>query len=262
MMKRLSVLILCFALLLSCTIPVFARSNDAKIVDGAGLLSPTQEANLLLKAQELIDKYSIDVVIVTVDSLKGKTATAYADDYFDYNGYGEGYKDSGVLFLLSMEHRDWAISTHGDAIKALTDYGIDTLFDSISDDLADDDFYSAFTDYLNELDVYFKAYENGEPIDRRITFINFLPAIFFGLLIGSIIAAVVIWSMKRSMNTARAQHGAQSYVTPGTYNLQVQRDIYLYSRTSRTRRSQNSSGGSSTHRSSSGRSHGGRSGKF
>lgn len=261
-MKKFSVLILCFAVLLSFVIPVYANDNLDKIVDRADLLTLKQEANLLQQANELVDEYGIDVVIVTVDSLNGKTATAYADDFFDYNGYGVGSKDSGVLFLLSMEHRDWAISTHGDAIKALTDYGIDTLFDSISDELADDDFYSAFTAYLKELDVYFQAYEDGDPIDKEITFFNLVPAILFGLLTGSIVAAIVIWGMKRGMNTARAQNSAQSYVTPGTYDLQVQRDIFLYSRTSRVRRSQNSSGGSSTHRSSSGRSHGGRSGKF
>lgn len=261
-MKKISVLILCLVVLLSCTISAHASNNPAKIVDKADVLSTTQEEKLQLQAEKLVEQYDIDVVIVTVDSLGSKTATAYADDFFDYNGYGVGTKDSGVLFLLSMEYRDWAISTHGDAIRALTDYGIDTLFDSISEDLADNDFYSAFTSYLNELDVYFKAYEDGDPIDRKITFFDLIPGIFFGLLVGSITAAIIIWIMTRSMNTARAQNSAQSYVTPGSFDLQIQRDIFLYSRTSRVRRAQNRSGGSSTHRSSSGRRHGGRSGKF
>ena len=258
-MKRISVL-LSVLLILSVCIPAFAASPQ--IVDGADLLTASQEVELETRAEALINEYGMDVVILTVDSLGYKSATAYADDYFDYNGYGIGPRKSGVLFLISMEDRDWAISTCGDAIDALTDYGLDQLFDSVADDLADDDFYSAFSVYLTELDVYFKAYEAGTPIDKEITVLDIIPVILISLVLGLIVAAIIIWCMTRSMNTARAQSGAQSYVTPGSFDLTNQQDIYLYSHTYRVRRAESSSGGSSTHRSSSGRSHGGRSGKF
>ena len=41
----------------------------------------------------------------------GKTAEAYADDYYDYNGYGYGENDDGLLLLVSMGEREWAITT-------------------------------------------------------------------------------------------------------------------------------------------------------
>lgn len=258
-MKKISIL-LCLLMILAICTPAYAASP--KIVDKADLLTDSQEAVLASKAEALTDEYAMDVVILTVDSLGYKSATAYADDYFDYNGYGIGPRKSGVLFLISMENRDWAISTCGDAIDALTDYGLDKLFETISDDLSDNDFYSAFSTYLTELDTYFEAYEEGSPIDKEVTPLDMIPVVLISLVLGLIVAAIVIWFMTRSMNTARAQRSAQSYVTPGSFDLRNRQDIYLYSHTSRVRRAESSSGGSSIHRSSSGRSHGGRSGKF
>ena len=37
------------------------------------------------------------LAVVTVNSLEGKTAEAYADDYYDYNGYGYGENDDGLF---------------------------------------------------------------------------------------------------------------------------------------------------------------------
>lgn len=46
------------------------------------------------------------MIIVTVDSLNGKTVEEYADDYYDDNGYGYGENNSGILFLVAMDDRE------------------------------------------------------------------------------------------------------------------------------------------------------------
>ena len=63
----------------------------------------------------------MNVVVVTENSLDGKSAQDYADDFFDYNGHGYGDDDSGVLFLIGMDERKWAITTYGYGITAFTD---------------------------------------------------------------------------------------------------------------------------------------------
>lgn len=259
-MKKLAALFLCAVLILSLSIPVLASGGSPKIVDQADLLTSYEEETLEQKAQQLADTYGIDVVILTVHSLGGKDITAYADDYFDYNGYGIGPEYSGVLLMLSMEYRDWAISTCGDGIEALTDYGQQQLMDDVLDYLGDDEYYYGFNQYLNELDYYFEAWENGDPIGSvRFSLINILVALAIGLVAAGITTSV----MQAGMKTANPQRSAQSYLKTGTYNLGTQRDIFLYSRTTRVRKPEpSSSGGSRTHRSSSGRSHGGSRGKF
>lgn len=261
-MKKLTSLFIACLLILNLTVPAFAAGGLPKIVDEAGILTTYEEEMLEERAQILADQYHIDVVILTVDSLNGKNITAYADDYFDYNGYGIGSDHSGVLLMLSMEDRDWAISTCGDGIKALTDYGQAQIMDDVLGYLGDDEYYEGFSEYLDLLDIYFEAYQNGEPIDEERDLFDIVFDIVIALGIGVLAGFITITVMKSGMKTAKPQRGAQSYVRQNTYKLRRQRDMFLYSRTSRTRKQSSSSGGSSTHRSSSGRSHGGSRGKF
>ena len=97
--------------------------EKTRVVDMADLLSDSEESSLLFKLDEISERQQFDVVVVTVGSLDGKTPTAYADDFYDYNGYGFGAEYDGVLLLVSMEERDWRISTCGYGITALTDAG-------------------------------------------------------------------------------------------------------------------------------------------
>lgn len=290
-MKRWILLSLCLVILISSSLSVSA--SPSKIVDDAGLLTDDEAAKLEEKARTLADIYKMDVVIVTVWSLDGKSSEAYADDYFDYNGYGIGDDYSGVLLLLSMEYRDWAISTTGNAMYALTDYGIQSVFSSISSYLSEDEYYLAFDSYLDALEPYFQAYATEDPIDgntssydgpgtyipgsrdeivyypEQSNFNQYVKKFLVALVIGIIVAAVVLLIMRSRMNTAKPQKGARSYMMPGSYSLNRQQDLFLYSQLRKVRRSENNSsncgghgGGSSIHRSSSGRSHGGGHGKF
>lgn len=283
-MKRGISVIVCLLYLL-CLIPA-AYAQQPKIVDQAGLLTDDAVSTLNEKAQNLADTYGMDVVILTVDSLDGKSSMEYADDYYDDNGYGIGENHSGVLFLIAMEDRDWYMSTCGDAIYALTDYGIEAVFSEIAYYLSIDDFDTAFDVYLNTLPNYFSAYAAGTPIDgsagsydgpgsyepgkQEETYYyqpleepNYFGRFLIALLIGAICALVVVLIMAGQMNTAKQKSGAQDYLTQDSFRLHTHRDIFLYSRVSRRRKPENNSGGgSSVHRSSGGRSHGGGGGKF
>ena len=286
-MKRLILPLLCLLLFISLTTPVAASLPH--VVDHADLLSAQEEAYLEAKASQLVENYQMDVVILTVDSLEHQSSEAYADDYYDQNGYGIGYDGSGVLLLLSMEYRDWAISTCGDAIYALTDYGIQSIFFDIASYLSQDLYFEAFDVYLDTLETYYSAYNMGAPIDgyrpeydgpgtyipgtqEDIYYYDdapvrsfgwYLKKFFIALVIGVVIAAIVLIIMRAQMNTARAQRGASSYVQGGRAKITQHRDIFLYSQIHKTRKQQSSGGGgSSVHGSSGGRNHGGGHGKF
>ena len=102
---------------------VFARLHPL-LVDDAGLLTEEEADALLDKLEEISERQECEVAVVTVDSLEGKTSQDYADDFYDYNGYGYGIDDVGILLLISMEDRDYAITTYGFGITAFTDAGL------------------------------------------------------------------------------------------------------------------------------------------
>lgn len=262
-MKKVISLLIVLLLTASLTVTAFAAGGNPKIVDNAGILTSSEETTLETMALALAIEYDMDVVILTEDSIWPKDITDYADDYFDYNGYGIGPNHSGVLLLLDMDEREWAISTCGDAIDALTDYGQEQIMDEVVEYLGDDEYYDGFRTYLDLLDEYFDAYESGEPIERKRDFFDIVFNLIVALGIGAVAGFITITAMKSGMKTAKPQRGAQSYVKDGSFKLTKQRDMFLYTNTTRTRRQSSSSGGgSSTHRSSSGRSHGGSRGRF
>ena len=100
-MKRLTVLLV---VLMMVFLPVSYAAEPDRVADMAGLLTSLEEDELRGQIADIAGEYQFDAVIVTADSLNGKTAQEYADDYFDYNGYGTGSDASGILFLIDMDN--------------------------------------------------------------------------------------------------------------------------------------------------------------
>lgn len=278
-MKRIVALLICLVLL--CPV-LTVRAASPKIIDDASLLWSEEVALLEQQANRITEEYCMDVVILTVEDFYAVSSSieVFADNFYDHNGYGIGENASGVLLVLSMDTREWSISTCGDAIYAITDYGIQALFEEMAWYLSDDEYYEAFEAYLTALPYYFEAYQNGSPIDgwaghydgpgsieigtrEEVVHYESKPNYLLAPVIGLVVAAIAILIMRGLMNTKRPQHSAVNYLIPGTDHLN-QRDIFLYSQVRKMRKQQQSSGGggSSVHRSSGGRSHGGGHGRF
>lgn len=254
-MKKPILIVLSFLIALLLAVPVFAAVPQHLILnDGADLLRPEEESTLLVTMNQIMDQYGVGVFILTADSLDGKTAEAYADDYYDTYLYAD-YPD-GILLLISMEYRDWAMSTSGKCIDALSNSALDSLFEAMSDQLRNNDFYGAFSAYLHALQNRMQRYVDDTTVDGR----DYLRVALVALAAGVAVGGIAILVMRGQMKTAVAQHNADSYIVGGSFNMTRRADIYLYSRVSKTRRAENNS--SSTHRSSGGHVHGGRSGKF
>ena len=241
----------------------------ARLIDRANLLSADEENILLAKLDEISERQKCDVAIVTVDSLDGKSPTAYADDFFDYNGYGYGENDDGILFLISMGERDWAISTYGFAFGAFTDRGQAYIIDKIIDDLSSGLYSSAFTKFADLCDDFLAQAYTGSPFDTgnmpKGKMENPLVNIIISLVIGAGIAFVIVKIMASSLKSVEMQKKADNYVRADSFSLRNQKDTFLYQKMSKTEiptTSSSSGGGSSSRSSSSGRSHGGSSGKF
>ena len=272
-MKKLISILLVFLLLASLCVCAAADSSDTPlVVDNAGVLYSDEITVLTEKAQSLQDTYDMDVVILVVTDLDGKSAQDYADDYYDYNGYGIGDDYSGMLLLIATESRDCWISTCGEAIYVLTDYGIESIFSDFAGYLSENDYYHAFETYLDCLPEYFDAYYSGDPIDIAGNYEDestVLLGIISSVFVGCVVSGIAVLIMSTQMNTKLPQNSARNYLNQSSYQLHSHSDMFLYSNVTKVRRESSSSssssgggGGSSTHSSSSGRSHGGGGGKF
>ena len=231
------------------------------LVDNAGLLTEEESNALLNKLEDISQKYENEVGIVTVNSLEGKTAEAYADDYYDYNGYGYGENDDGLLLLISMGEREWAISTYGYShTVAFTDAGLEFISGQFQSKLSSGNYADAFNCFADQCDDFLRQAATGEPYD-----VDWLVA---DLVVAFLISFGLVKSKSKNLKSVKKQESAEAYERKGSMSLRRSTDSFVNrivtQRTIRNEKdsSSSSSGGSSSHTSSSGRSHGGASGKF
>ncbi len=248
---RFSAILLTMILLALCVVlPASAEDGNHpdRVVDDADLLSDAEEATLRERLNEISTRLDFDVVVVTTSDLDGKSPMAYADDYYNYGGYGMGKNSDGILFLryINGNEKEVWISTCGSGIRYFSDSDIDYLFDCMASDIRSDRYASALATFADKVD--------SEVQDARAYKLYWIPV---GLVIGLLVGLIVTGCMKSSLKSVASRPYAGDYVRKGSFNLTRNKDTYLYRTVSRTPIPKSTSGSSSTHTSSSGRSHGG-----
>ena len=187
-------------------------------------------------------------------SLEGKSAQAFADDWYDYNGYGMGTGDDGILMVLSIGDRKWAITDYGRATQIMMN-SYDDLEAIFRPKLSNGEYYEAFRSFALGCDTVLSGGSlHTFSMDRAI---QILPIC---LLIGLAIGFIVVSAMRRQVKNVGFKRAASDYTRPGSLHIRDGYEHLLHTSVSRTERAKESSSG--THTSSSGRSHGGRSGSF
>ncbi len=278
MIKKITAVLTAAIIMLCSAVPCFAETNkdwqDGNIpserqlpraVDYTDTFSSDELDTLNEKFDELSDKWGVDIVCVldTDYDSYSYSATSYADDYYDYNGF----RSSGIALAVFTDSREWAISTKGSAISTFTDKGQSNIISGIKSYMSDGDYYEAFYKFADKCNEYLQyEHDNGKAKtnDSSIDTMDILLAVVISVVIGVIAGFIGSGMMKSKLKSVKFQSGAANYVVPNTFNLSNSQDVYLYSTVTKTRRESNSSGGSgsSTHSSSSGSTHGGSSGSF
>lgn len=241
--------------------------HTERLADFADLLDDEQEEELEARLDQISEDYGCDVIVDIEESIDGMDPTDYADDFFDYNDYGMGDDKSGILFMLTMSERKWAISTHGEAISIFTDAGQEYITDNIISYFSDGDYYEGFMQFADLCESFVIQAQDAEPYD-----IGSLPdeetpsyiSLLIALAIGFVIALIVSLVMRRGMKSVHMKPDAADYMKEGSLHINRSRDTFLYHNVTRTAKpkDEDSGGGSSTHTSSSGATHGGSSGSF
>ena len=247
------------ALLLCLALPVSA-SEYAYIDDGAGLLTAEEALQLEATAREISDRYGCGVYIVTMwdYTAYGSNVRSAAEEYFLNHGCGLGSDDNGVLLLLSMAERDYALIAHGSiGNSAFTDYGKDVLSADFLDDFSYDDWLGGFVGYLSVSEDFLYAASTGTPVDvERGSGIGL--TLVMVLLIPAAIAGIACAVMAASMKTACSKTHADDYQKE--VRITDRRDQFITRTVVRQKIESSSSSGGGTRVNSRGFS--GKSGKF
>ena len=133
--------------------------TEARVFDQAKLFTAKENARLEELTAQCRDTTGMHVVILTAYNDGRRSAMAYADDYYDYGGFGVGEKASGVLLLIYMDSPgsksgDYWISTAGNMIRILTDKRIEEMGRHVVSDLKGQEYAKAAQTFLKDIEYY------------------------------------------------------------------------------------------------------------
>ena len=244
-----------------------------KVYDFAELLSDSEENELYGDIINFTENYNLDAVVVTINYNSKSSAKDYADDFYDYNDFGVGQTNDGILFLIDMDNREMWMSTTGTAQLIYDDYRIDKILDATYDKIADEDYYGCASAFIEKSSYYASLgipssnensyvdengdYHSNSNRDTNYTSVhiaNFKLALIVAGIV-TLIFALIAFSKHRMIKRATE---AKQYLK--NFKISKKNDVFLHTNT--TSRyippaDDSSSGGSSTHSGSSGVSHGG-----
>lgn len=258
MKKRLSAIVMALLLTLALCVPALAADGTMNyVIDGSDLLTYEEWEKLEDQAAAISQRHGCGVYIVIVDDytvygtggVYDVTTQLYNDPE---NGFGEGEGQEGIILLLSLNERDYALFVHGEKAEyAFNSYGQAELENAFLPALGADDWSGGFAAYLIACDDYLTRADAGDPV-RESSIGRVIPVVG-----GScVIALVVCLVLKGKMKSVRRKAQARSYVAAGGLQLTERYDRFTHTtetvRTIENKSSSSQSGGGGS----------GRSGKF
>ena len=233
------------------------------IFDISDLLPFDQWEELEQRAGDISRRHGCGVYVVLVDDYEdfgsGDVYDVTTQIYHsEQNSFGMGDGRDGIMILLSMAERDYAMFVYGkSAGYAFNEYGQEQLEESFLGDFGNDDWYGGISHYLDSCDEYLAKADAGHPVRA-----NPLWGIGLMTFLSCLAALAVCMVLKRKMNNVRQKVQANEYIAPGGLRLADSYDRYTHTTQTRTKIEQKSSSSSSSSSSCSGGGGSGRSGKF
>ena len=231
------------------------------IFDLSDQLSYEEWAELEARAADISQRHGCGVYAAFVDDFTeyGGGNDVYKTTYQLYHAseLGMGADRDGIIILLSMDDRDYAMFVYGDhAEYAFDRYGQKELEDAFLSYFGDNDWYGGVSHYLDTCDEYLTRAEEGKPVRK-----NTLPMYIIVVAASCAIAGGICLMLKWKMKTVHQKAEADEYVAAGGLNLTKQYDRYTHTTETRRKIHDDSDSDSGTS-SCSGGGGSGRSGKF
>jgi len=281
MKKRIVTLLALVCLMMSLMLPVYAAEGAYIYEPTYVLVSEAEAAELNRQCAEAAAAYDCGIYAVVI-----MDHTEYHNDPYDaaqviYRDmdFGVGENKNGILLMLSMAERDYALVCYGDiANSVFTDRTQEAIADGFLDDFAVNNWSGGLSDYVSDCVYALESFDGtiGESYDGYYeegvyypeTVGSRLQSVLSGYgwaigLVSLVIALVACLVMKSSMKTAKIATRAGEYIPQGGVDLRVRQDVFTHTTRQVIHHERNESsggGGGGTSVRSSGFS--GRSGKF
>lgn len=278
MVKKLVCLLAVCLLLIPC-----AALAETRVFDEANLFTAAEIQEMEAYIEQIRTDYQVDVAVATSDSVPMNRSQAYSDDFYASHDFGMGEDHAGLLFLIDMSNRVPVITTDGVMIDYITDSRLENLLDAGYNDLRMGRYGSASMRTLKQLGAFLREgrqkgsfrydLETGKRLSglyNPLTSGEMLVAALAGLAVAAIFVASVSARYQLKGSTYRynlADNASRSLTREDEQFIrqfvtrQARQPVTTSHTGSGSGGSRSSGMGSAVHRSSSGRSFGGGTGR-
>jgi len=255
-MKKILTLLL--TILIIFNFNIITKANNNKIIDEPNVLTVEEEKNINLKINNYIDLTGFDIVIYFTKNNAyfekynnhSTTIRNLADDIYDNGDYGVGEDSNGLILVIDIGYREYIITTCGSkCIETYTDKAIDDIYDSLENSLSNSDWNQASLTFIEKSLEIYKNYDQYHSKSKII-----IQSIITALLVSLIITFVTYKKTKGQLKNTFVAANANDYLHNQKVNVISRKDLYLYKEVKKEKITNKDS---TTHKSSSGVTHGG-----
>ena len=196
------------------------------LTDGASLLNSAEAQQLGSKIKRIESKYGVQIAIVTTPTIQNQDPARVADLLLSSN-FNNG-KNGNIVLLITMDTREWHISTDMAMGQMITDgAGLTYIENTFLSKLSGGDYSGALNSYVDSVDELLGYYlQNETPYDPSTGFnpMAAIAAVVISIFIGTMIRSSLI----ASMSNVRPAAAASEYLDRNTLQLTENRDTFLY----------------------------------
>ena len=236
-----------------------------KIYYFSDILTDEEEKELYDRIVPLIEKYKMDIVILTYNYpyTKDMDNSYFVSDFYDFNDFGLDFtKYSGVVLFRNTYEADpyFDMLSFGNAQLKFYDTRMSNILDDIYYDIKNHNYLQGFNLWLDKVEYYAETEDlSGYHLNKN-GFLkrDFNPLIIGNLFLSGIITTIFIVVNVKKNKMVRKATQASEYLDRTTFKLLESSDRLINSHvTSWTETSSSSGGGGGGHSSFGGHSGGG-----
>ncbi len=129
-----------------------AVEQQKSVIDNGNLLSGAEETTLNIRATEIMSRYDVYAVYVTVDNLDNyNQAVDYADDFVDAYGLDKKASNGCVVLLVCVPENQFALVSSGKAEEKLTSEQLNYMTTEINPYLGRGDWNGAGETFFSDV---------------------------------------------------------------------------------------------------------------
>ncbi len=215
------------------------QADSEYIIDHAGILGIEETDKLNAYAEEISREYDCGIYAVTITSHSGDVQDMADDMYHNQYHLGYGEEKNGIMLLLSMEDRDYALLVNGEKAQNVFQY-TDDLKKAFLDDFKEDNYQSGIQEYLETCGWYLEQASLGKPVKPSVW-----SSFFIILGISAGIAGIITWILYKMNKNVRKAVKADAYAA-GTASVSNSYDQYMHTTTTSRTIQRNTSGNGSS----------------